>query len=384
MIQPSLFFMVLVAQIVLCIVHYVGYRLHTHWFNFSKKVQYSIGGIFLLASFSYSLSTYLSTFAEKLTHTQRLVDQFIFWSTVWVGYLTIFICVALIAFFIYFAYERFVSKKHLMHWGITVCSVVLILNIYGIYNSFNSTVVRYVVQDVRIPTSWENKKIILFTDSHIGRVRQHKDFEKTVNLVVAQKPDYIFIVGDLYDGPEVNTQSYVPLFRKLVAAAPTYFANGNHEKYGDTNAFVQSLQDAGVHTLINESVIVQGLRIVGFDYFGGRRSRLTSEERMLELQRVSKNLILEKEIPTLILQHVPSDLGFLANIPGAVLSMHGHTHKGQMYPWTFIAMYVYKQYVYGLHPMQNMQVLTTSGVGTYGPPQRLGTKSEIVVVTLQK
>jgi predicted MPP superfamily phosphohydrolase len=68
---------------------------------------------------------------------------------------------------------------------------------------------------------------------------------------------------------------------------------------------------------------------------------------------------------------------------GISLQLSGHTHRGQMWPWTLLVSRIYGPFAYGLHRLNRLLVYTSSGVGTWGPPLRVGTKSEIVLIRLE-
>ena len=54
-----------------------------------------------------------------------------------------------------------------------------------------------------------------------------------------------------------------------------------------------------------------------------------------------------------------------------------------MWPWNFLVRRIYGPFAYGLHQLKTMWVYTSSGAGTWGPPLRVGTKSEIVLIRLE-
>ena len=83
--------------------------------------------------------------------------------------------------------------------------------------------------------------------------------------------------------------------------------------------------------------------------------------------------------PNILLKHEPSDLA-VAEAAGISLDLSGHTHHGQIFPLMFFTWQIYKGFDYGLRHLGAMQVFTSSGVGTWGPPLRLGTNSEIVAI----
>jgi predicted MPP superfamily phosphohydrolase len=85
-------------------------------------------------------------------------------------------------------------------------------------------------------------------------------------------------------------------------------------------------------------------------------------------------------MPSILLKHQPDLLG-VAESNGVSLQLSGHTHKAQMFPLSLITKWIYHGFDYGLHRFGNMQIYTSSGVGTWGPPLRVGTKAEIVRIT---
>jgi predicted MPP superfamily phosphohydrolase len=87
-----------------------------------------------------------------------------------------------------------------------------------------------------------------------------------------------------------------------------------------------------------------------------------------------------KNMPTILLKHVPSNLD-IAESAGIALSLHGHTHNGQIWPLGYVARGIFGKFYLGYSRLNNLQVFTTSGVGTWGPPQRFLTNSEIVEIT---
>ncbi|MGH9679487.1 MAG: metallophosphoesterase, partial [Candidatus Acidiferrales bacterium] len=65
---------------------------------------------------------------------------------------------------------------------------------------------------------------------------------------------------------------------------------------------------------------------------------------------------------------------------GISLQLSGHTHRGQFFPFTLVVSRVYGQYAYGLNRFKDLLVYTSCGAGTWGPPMRLGTTPEIVLI----
>jgi predicted MPP superfamily phosphohydrolase len=94
---------------------------------------------------------------------------------------------------------------------------------------------------------------------------------------------------------------------------------------------------------------------------------------------ILQNLQIDRTLPSILLKHVPSHLD-VARKNGITLQLSGHTHRAQMFPFNLFTYLIYRGFDYGLHALGSMQVYTSSGVGTWGPPLRVGTRSEIVEI----
>jgi len=91
---------------------------------------------------------------------------------------------------------------------------------------------------------------------------------------------------------------------------------------------------------------------------------------------------LDRDRASILLTHAP-DHPEVAEAAGVSLQLSGHTHLGQFIPWSWMARRVYRQFVYGLTRIGKMQVFTSSGAGTWGPPLRLGSNPEIVMLEFE-
>ena len=137
---------------------------------------------------------------------------------------------------------------------------------------------------------------------------------------------------------------------------------------------LQAIEAAGIRVLDNEVTDVEGVQIVGDDYLA------TSHNDAFV--KALGSITLDADRPTILLKHVPIHLE-TAERAGIDLQLSGHTHRAQIFPLSLITKIIFRGYDYELKPLGNMQVLTTSGVGTWGPPLRVGSNSEIVVITFE-
>jgi predicted MPP superfamily phosphohydrolase len=98
----------------------------------------------------------------------------------------------------------------------------------------------------------------------------------------------------------------------------------------------------------------------------------------IKFQTILSNLKIDKNKPAILLKHQPSQLNIAENA-GISLQISGHTHRAQIFPLNIFTNLIFKGYDYGLRRWNKMIVYTSSGVGTWGPPMRVGSDSEIAV-----
>jgi hypothetical protein len=195
-----------------------------------------------------------------------------------------------------------------------------------------------------------------------------------VTKILREAPDAIFIAGDLYDGTAIDARRAAEPLNKLSAPHGVYFVAGNHEQFGDDRKYLGAIEAAGVRVLSNEKVEVDGLQIMGVPYRSAVRNR--------EFASALQGMRLDRNRASILLVHAP-DHPDVAEAAGVSLQLSGHTHLGQFIPWSWMARRVYRQFVYGLSQIGKMQVFTSSGAGTWGPPLRLGSNPEIVVLQFE-
>ncbi len=252
-------------------------------------------------------------------------------------------------------------------------SFAIALFAYGVLMSQRVAVVRKTVALRNLPESWRGKKIVFLSDLHLGNIRRAAFARKVTKAVNALGPAMIVIGGDLYDGTDGDFDALIAPLRELSAPHGTYYASGNHDYLRDAEEFFKAIRRVGIRILADESVDVDGLRLVGVDY--------RSVEYRDDFTAVLKRLPAAKDMPTILVKHVPEDLDIAAR-HGVALSLSGHTHNGQIWPLPYVG-YFLKDFYYGLHRLDDMQIIVSSGVGTHAAPLRIGTKSEIVEITLE-
>jgi hypothetical protein len=185
-------------------------------------------------------------------------------------------------------------------------------------------------------------------------------------------PSIIFIAGDLYDGTVADAERLArPLF-ELNPPLGMYFAEGNHEDHGDAAGYRAALRAGGIRVLHGEVVDVEGVKVIGVPY--------ADSVFPMHFATFLEGLQLDPEQPSILINHVPNRLP-ITEKAGVSLQISGHTHGGQVFPFTWFTERAFGKFTYGLQSFGRLQVLVSSGVGTWGPPMRVGTAPEVVLVT---
>jgi len=252
--------------------------------------------------------------------------------------------------------------------------VASIVGIAGLFNASLTRITRATVRLVNLPESWRGRTAALVTDLHLGHVRNGSFLRGLIAKIRKEEPHAIFIAGDLYDGTAIDARRAAEPLSKLSAPQGVYFVAGNHEQFGDDSKYLNAVRAAGVRVLTNEKVEVDGLQIVGVPYRNATQGG--------HLASVLHAIGLDRNRASVLLIHAP-DHPEVVEAAGFSLQLSGHTHLGQFIPWSWMARRIYRQFVYGLSRLGNLQVFTSSGAGTWGPPLRLGSNPEIVMLEFQ-
>jgi uncharacterized protein len=225
-----------------------------------------------------------------------------------------------------------------------------------------------------LPESWRGRVAALVSDLHLGHVRNAGFARRIVATIAKWKPDVVLIAGDLYDGTSVDAERAAAPLQELRPPLGVFFVEGNHEEFTDPEKYLAAIRGAGARVLDNEKADVDGLQIVGVPYRHATHAG--------HFRSVLEAIGVDRERASVLLTHAPDQVG-VAEAAGIGLQVSGHTHLGQFVPYTWIASRIYRQFVYGLNRVGQMLVYTSSGAGTWGPPLRLGSIPEIVLITFK-
>ena len=225
-----------------------------------------------------------------------------------------------------------------------------------------------------LPAAMEGLKIAQLSDIHIDSSYKLTQLAAMVDLVNAQKPDLVFITGDLLDPGLPDQTRLGALMNKLKPRLGVYGVFGNHEYYYGYDRSLACYKDFGIKLLRNESADVADFRIIGMSDIMTEKMTDNDVRAILEKNR--------KPGISLLMSHQPVMLELIADT-GDYIGFSGHTHRGQIFPFHIFTRMVYRHF-HGLYRVKNSFFYVTSGAGTWGPPMRLLAPSEIPVITLTK
>ncbi len=250
-------------------------------------------------------------------------------------------------------------------------SLAVIITIYGIINARILRTVNLNVALPNLPPVWRNRTAIMVSDLHLGHVLRDGFIQKVVRRINQLKPDIVFVPGDFFDGVKTTFDELAAQFKNVHAPLGIYFVSGNHEEIAGMQDCEQAIGQAGIVILEDAKTEVDGLQILGAAYH---------HETDDSVRQLFASFQIDRTRPSIFLKHVPNRIPLAAEA-GVSLQLSGHSHQGQIWPGNLITKSLWKGFDYGLRRLGNFQIYTSSGAGTWGPPLRVFTKSEIVRIT---
>jgi uncharacterized protein len=296
-------------------------------------------------------------------------------ASIWLGIFN-FLFLAAVASWIVYGVVWLARLRVSAHEIAGLCfGAALVASLYGIANASSIRVRRVTVKLPGLPASWKGRVAALVTDTHLGHVKGYRFLTQLVAMLRQLKADVVFISGDLFDGTHVDAQRLVSPWRQLKPRFGSYFVTGNHEEFSDPRKYLEAIEGSGIHVLRNEKVNLDGLQVVGVPYHDTANAK--------HFQEILENAKLDRERASVLLAHVPNKLP-IAEKEGISLQLSGHTHGGQMFPFTWFTSRIFGDYTYGLQRFGELTVYTSSGAGTWGPPMRVCTQPEIVLISFEQ
>lgn len=265
----------------------------------------------------------------------------------------------------------FVPQFKYGFWYALAFTITLL--IYGHINYLNPQIVEL---DISLdkPIEGGEVNIVAISDVHLGEGTGKHKMQRYAEMINAQNPDLILIAGDLIDN------STTPLYREkmnqelsqLKASLGIYMVPGNHEYISGIDKAAQFLTSTPI-TLLRDSIVSlpNGIQIIGRD------------DRSNRHRKPLRNMIddADRSHPIIVLDHQPYRLSQSDSLK-VDLQISGHTHRGQVWPISLLTDKMYEQ-SYGYRKWSHSHIYVSCGLSLWGPPFRIGTRSDMAVIRLK-
>jgi len=226
----------------------------------------------------------------------------------------------------------------------------------------------------RLPRRLDGFRIALVADIHLGPILGRGHTERIVSIINGLGVDLLAVVGDLVDGTVAELGAAAEPLRGLRARHGAFFVTGNHEYFSGFRPWIDELRTLGLTVLRNERVEVSGIDVAGVnDVTGGFYGDGPDYGRALDGRDASR--------PVVLLAHQPVQVHEAAR-RGVDLQLSGHTHGGQMYPFSYVVR-MQQPVLAGYARFGGTQLFVTRGAGFWGPPVRVGAPPDITLVELR-
>ncbi|WP_432712982.1 metallophosphoesterase [Pedobacter sp.] len=297
--------------------------------------------------------------------------------------------------------EAISRSSFLVKAGLVVAAVPLTSLTWGIVSgAYDYTVRRVPLILPNLPKAFDGITMAQISDIHSGSFYNKKAVNGGIDMLLAEKPDFVFFTGDLVNDMASEMRHYQDIFARVKAPLGVYSSLGNHD-YGDYHfgkapslAKARNLQDVikthktmGWDLLMNEhrrlKVDGEEIGIVGIENWG--TGRFPRYGRMDLAMKDTDDLPVK-----LLLSHDPSHwrLQVLEEYPQVDAMFSGHTHGMQFgvrlkeMQWSPI-QYIYKEWA-GLYREKHQQLYVNVGYGFLGYPGRVGILPEITIFELKR
>lgn len=362
--------------------YYIFIRgLHSFPNNSSFRRYYII--LFLIVSLSFIVGRLL-----ERVWSSPLSDGLILIGSFWLGAMLYFV-IALLFIDILRLINHFVTifpsvitanigqAKQYVAYSVTL--VVLIVIVAGSYNARSPKIKTLNLTIPKIVQSVKSMNIVVASDIHLGTIISKHRFDKIVSQINSLNADLVLLPGDIVDEDiaAVINDNVGASLRNIQSKFGVFAVTGNHEYIGGVERSCRFLTENGITMLRDSSVLINDVV-----YLVGREdrtiNRFTDKHRKSLRELMTHN---NKSFPIILMDHQPIGLDEAVN-NSVDLQLSGHTHNGQLWPLNYIAEAIY-EVSWGYLKKGNTHFYVSCGVGTWGPPVRLGNTPEVVNIKLR-
>ncbi len=279
-------------------------------------------------------------------------------------------------------FPSFVSSNYETTKKITALIVIALVGLVVFLGNLNKRNIEIRSIEITIPkgdSKIDNLNVVMASDIHLSPIDGERLLKEIVEKMNSLNPDIILLAGDIVDDKAkvLEDRGIGESFKKLNSKYGVYSINGNHEFINGVESCVSYAEKFGIkfirdsYVFIDSSFYIVGREDSAMPQFTGRQRK--------SLEEIVKNIATNH--PKILLDHTPFKLE-QAQQNGIDLQFSGHTHHGQIWPANLITKMIY-EVSWGYKKKEDTHYYVTSGAGTWGPPVRTGSSSEIVNIKIK-
>jgi predicted MPP superfamily phosphohydrolase len=284
-------------------------------------------------------------------------------------------------------FPRMVVENYAQAKYITSACILGLAGLVVLGGHINSTMPRVRKLDLAIAkkaASLNGLNIVAASDIHMGAIMGRDRIDHIVNLINSREPDLVLLVGDILDmeiAPVIK-QNLGEALRNIESRFGVYAVTGNHEHIAGVEEACEYLTEHNITVLRDEvteiagSFFLIGREDLSSGRFGGPQE--SNGSRRKDLRELMAGV--DRSHPVILMDHQPYGLEE-ASLQGIDLQLSGHTHNGQLWPFNYIVNSIY-DLAWGYRKIADTHFYVSNGVGTWGPPIRVGNRPEIVQIHL--
>lgn len=250
----------------------------------------------------------------------------------------------------------------------------VVMAAYGYFEARDIRTEKVVIMTDKMPKNIGRLRIAQISDVHLGLIVGKERLENIMEEIKRAGPDILVSTGDLVDGQINNLAGLAEILKKVSPRYGKFAITGNHEFYAGIDQALAFTENAGFTILRGEAVTVEGvISIAGVDDPAGKiygRSKDMPEKDLLSGSR--------RKLFTVLLKHRPviekDSIGLFD------LQLSGHTHKGQIFPFSIATWFYYPVHAGKLSIKDAAYLYVSRGSGTWGPPIRFLSPPEVTVI----
>ena len=343
---------------------YTAFRLHVHFASVPFWTLQIV--IILCAIFSFVFMFVSSKSASRFLSFLNIIS----------GYILLFI----IFLFFLLAVLHLIQLK----WSLPLMQsgVAALLVVFAVIAAGAVMASPFVVREteIRIPGLENRLTIMQVSDAHIGHHRGRNYLARIVEETNKHAPDLVLITGDLVDAEPALLPGVLDPLSGF--NAPVYFIDGNHEKDVGAERVIELIRRQGVRVMQNEIIETHGIQLIGLEYMKADEDTfdMHPSDKTDTIKSVLAGLSIRKDIPSIVMHHSPVGVQY-AEAAGINLMLSGHTHGGQVFPFSLISRLNFS-FNGGLYRQGNTKVFVSKGAGTFMARVRLGSFNEINLLRL--